>query len=88
MDIKDFCKLYDLQIYDTGGGCLALTNNSNWSCGGFYWLMTDVEDARIPDTPDNPAQVGLYDNNSGDLIAWWTFSDMFKAIEFMRHTHF
>lgn len=84
-EMKQFMETHNISVYNTGGNCLALTNN--WDSGGFYWLITDANDLGLPESVNDSVCVGLYDDASGDMIAYWIYPDMFEAMAFINKTH-
>lgn len=82
----ELTKLYGLELYGTGGGCDALT--ATWDTGRFYWLITVTGDPSVPERDDEPVTVGLYEEASGDAVAYWDFESTTDAVSFMRRTNF
>jgi hypothetical protein len=83
-EMTDFAVNHNLSLYNSGGGHMTITNN--WDCGKFFWMITDM-DGELPLTVNDVVCVGLYDNDSGDMIAWWEQPDMIQAVVFMKKTH-
>jgi hypothetical protein len=74
MKVSEIVAKYpSISVWNTGGNCTAYAAGLD---GGRHFLITDVEDAHIPDDDATEVMCGLYDeegsmdaNEEGELIA-------------------
>ncbi len=72
--------------WHTGGGCWAWRRDvpSERQTDSYTitleWLITD-EDAQIPQNPDDPCMLGLYDIRTGEGMVYWKCANLAEAMK-------